>query len=64
MWDGITLVALGRNDCQSSLIGNLLSDFSAAVGLICDDSEGIGGPVEEGMHDLAIVDLPGGYGQA
>lgn len=52
------LVFLRRDHGQRTFIGDLLSDLSAAIGLVCDDRQGWALPIQKGIHHLAVVQLP------
>ena len=60
----ITGVTLCRNDAQRTLFCDLPPDHPAAIGFIGDDRERRLCPVQKGMHHLAIMHIPAGYGEA
>ena len=55
----MTLHAGAHNSLQS----HLLSNFLRAVSFISNDGERRNGPIEEGRHHLAVVNLTAGYCQ-
>ena len=61
--DRFSGVTFGRNNAQCAFFGDLCSDFTAAISLVCNDGERRLIPVQKGVHHLAIMNIAARYGE-
>ena len=55
--DRFSGVTFGRNNAQCAFFGDLCSDFTAAISLVCNDGERGLIPVQKSVHHLAIMNI-------